>query len=160
MKAIIIIGLLFCALVLVAFLVRNWSDSQNASGATVSHSENQSWVVQRGGDVVEKKAQSGIDELSDWERLMYCLWIADYMMRNAGDFGNSEDMYPDFQKDATHFAERLRLPITREAFSLSRRKLQKEYFDRFEAICDELRGAEPSAASNSRPSGQSNGADN
>jgi len=106
------------------------------------HTKNQSWVVHRGGDVVEKKAQVGSASLSDWERLVYCLWVTDYMMRNAGDFANAEVMYPDFQSDAKEFAKRLGLAVTHEAFSLSRRKLQREYLDRFEAICDEIKGAE------------------
>ena len=50
--------------------------------------ENESWVVDRGALVIEKKAQSGADSLNEWERLVYCLWLADYMMRNAGDFAN------------------------------------------------------------------------
>lgn len=38
-----------------------------------AHTENQSWVVHRGGGVVEKKALAGVASLSDWERLVYCL---------------------------------------------------------------------------------------
>ena len=104
--------------------------------------ENESWVVHRGALVIEKKAQKGADSLSDWERLVYCLWLADYMMRNAGNFANA-NMCPDFQSDAKRLAEQLLLPVTCEAFGLSRRKLQREYFKRFEAICNEIRSAEP-----------------
>jgi hypothetical protein len=111
-----------------------------------AHSENESWVVERGGQVVEKKAQLGVAGLSDWERLVYCLWVADYMMRNAGDFANAVDMYPTFQSDAQQFAQRLGLTATRDAFSLSQRKLQKEYFDRFEHICDEIKSIDPAVA--------------
>jgi hypothetical protein len=68
------------------------------------------------------------------------------MMRNAGDFANAVDMYPTFQTDAKQFAEQLGLVITRDAFSLSQRKLQKEYFGRFERICDEIKSAEPNVA--------------
>lgn len=106
------------------------------------HTENQSWVVRRGGEVVEKKAQTGLASLTDWERLVYCLWVTDYMMRNAGDFANAKVLYPDFQSDARKFAKRLGLATTHQAFSLSRRKLQREYLDRFEAICDEIKCAE------------------
>jgi hypothetical protein len=116
-------------------------------------SENESWVVERGAMVIEKKAQSGVTSLSPWEQLVYCLWVADYMMRNAGDFANAVDMYPDFQTDAKQFAERLSLPTTFEAFSLSQRELQREYFDRFEAICSEIRGAELGARPNERERG-------
>ena len=108
-----------------------------------AHSDNESWVVERGGQVVEKKAQVGPAGLSDWERLVYCVWVADYMMRNAGDFANAVDMYPTFQSDAQQLAQRLGLAATCEAFSLSQRKLQKEYFDRFESICDELKNVDP-----------------
>jgi hypothetical protein len=109
-------------------------------------SENESWVVERGGDIVEKEARVGAGGLSDWERLVYCLWVADYMMRNAGDFANAAAMYPTFQRDAKQLAQRHGLTVTYEAFSLSKRRLQTEYFDRFEGICDEIRSAEPKLA--------------
>ena len=122
-------------------------DAQYWLGKSMSTvSENENWVVDRGGLVVEKKAQSGAASLNVWERLVYCLWVTDYMMRNAGDFANAVDMYPDFQTDAKRFAEQLSLRITCEAFSLPQRKLQQEYFNRFEAICNEIRSVEPNAA--------------
>lgn len=110
-----------------------------------AHTANQSWIVQTGDRVIRKKAQADAASLSDWEQLVYCLWLADYMMRNAGDFANAQDMCPTFQSDAQQLAERLGLAVTREAFSLSQHKLQKEYFDRFERICDEIKSAEPKA---------------
>lgn len=64
-------------------------------------------------------------------------------MRNAGDVANAEDMHPNFQSDAKQLAKRLGLAVTYDAFSLSERKLQKEYFDRFERICEEVKNAEP-----------------
>jgi hypothetical protein len=33
--------------------------------------------------------------------------------------------------------------LTYDAFSLSRKKLQREYFERFEGICDEVKNAAP-----------------
>jgi hypothetical protein len=111
-----------------------------------AHTANQTWVVQAGDRIIRKKAEAGPASLSDWEQLVYCLWRADYMMRNAGDFANARDMCPTFQSDAKQLAQRLGLPETLEAFSLSQRKLQKEYFDRFERICDEIKSAETKAA--------------
>src|SRR6478609_3034678 len=108
-----------------------------------AHSENESWLMERGEQVVEKKALVGVTGLSDWERLVYCLWVADYMMRNAGDFANAVDIYPTFQSDAKQFAQHLSLAATYEAFSLSQRKLQKEYFGRFKQICDEIKRIDP-----------------
>ena len=116
-----------------------------------AYSENAGWVVNRGGDVIEKQARSGDDSLNTWERLLHCLWTADYMIRNAGDFANAKDMYPDFQSDAAAFAKQLSLPLTYEAFSLPRKRLQKQYYDRFEAMCSEIRNAEPAAPPNGGP---------
>src|SRR5688572_24069299 len=99
-----------------------------------AHSENEGWVVHRGGEVIEKMARMGESNLSDWERLVYCLWTTDYMMRNAGTLANARDLYPSFQKDAARFAKKLGLSAACETFSLSRRALQHEYFDRFELI--------------------------
>ena len=110
------------------------------------HSDNETWVVKRGGEVVAKKAQFGLAGLCDWERMVYCLWVADYMMRNAGDFANAVDMYPTFQHEAQQCAQRLSLAVTSEAFSLSQRKLQNEYFDRFEQICNEIKSIDPADA--------------
>jgi hypothetical protein len=110
-------------------------------------SNNESWIVDRGERVIDKKAQCGAWSLNAWERLVHCVWIADYMMRNAGDFTNANDMYPDFQSDAKRFAEELELPVTHSAFSLSQQGLQREYFNWFEAMCDEIRRAEPCTGS-------------
>ena len=106
-------------------------------------SDNNTWILKRGGLVIKKKAAVGVVGLNSWERLVYCLWVSDYMMRNAGDFANADDMYPAFQDDAKQFANELSLPVTSKAFSLSRLRLKLEYFDHFEAICEELKQAEP-----------------
>ncbi|REJ87354.1 MAG: hypothetical protein DWQ34_25090 [Planctomycetota bacterium] len=103
--------------------------------------DNQTWIVEVGGDVVEKRADVGLDELSTIERLIYWLWWADYMMRNAGDFADAQSLEHDFQREVTVNAKQLGLSFTQESFSLSRADFQAEYFDRFDRICDEVRHA-------------------
>jgi hypothetical protein len=107
------------------------------------HTDNENWIVEAGDTVIQKKARAGIECLSLWERLVYCLWVADYGMRNAGDLDTAADVYPQFHLDAQRMAETLSLRLTHEAFSLSQGDLEREYFDRFESICDEIRAAEP-----------------
>ena len=102
---------------------------------------NENWIVERGGDIVEKKAARGSSSLSDWERLVYCVWVADYMMRNAGDFANAEAIHTAFQTEATACAEKLGLRFTESTFALPREQLRDRYFDRFEAVCNEIRSA-------------------
>jgi hypothetical protein len=101
--------------------------------------DNENWIVERGGEVVEKKARVGLASLDDWEHLVYCLWVADYMMRNAGDLANEEALYPAFRTKATASARKLGLRVTESAFALPASQLEHEYFDRFEAICNEIR---------------------
>ena len=91
--------------------------------------------------MVEKRARGGDASLSAWERLVYCLWVADYMMRNAGDFANAVDLHPKFRSEARDLSRKLSLALTYEAFSLPEADLQREYFERFDAMCNEIRRA-------------------
>jgi hypothetical protein len=104
-------------------------------------SANEDWIGEAGGDIVEKRAKVGADALSPRESLIYWLWWADYMMRNAGDFANAVALERDFQRELASHAKELGLCYTEETFSLSRDQLQAQYFDRFEAVCDEIKGA-------------------
>jgi len=65
--------------------------------------------------------------------LAYCLWVADYGMRNAGELDTKADVSPEVHLNA----RALSLRSTHEAFSLS--DLEREYFDRCESICSEIR---------------------
>ena len=105
--------------------------------------DNETWVVEEGERIIQKKARLGIDHLTDWERLVYSVWVADYGMRNAGDLSTARDLYADFQSVALHSATKLSLPTTCNAFVLDPNALQERYFDLFEAVCTEIRSAEP-----------------
>ena len=113
--------------------------------------DNETWVIEAGDLVIEKKARVGIDGLTTWERLVYSLWAADYGMRNAGDLDTARDVYADFQPDALRAADALSLPATRGAFGLDPGVLEKRYFDLFEVICDEVRSAEQGVAGDRGP---------
>ena len=93
-------------------------------------------MVERGGDAVEARAAS------DWEKLLICLWAADTMLRNGGDFANAPFFYPEFQSDGARLAGTLGLPQTHALFALPTETLAQEYFARFDAVCDEMKGAE------------------
>ena len=42
--------------------------------------DNETWVIEAGDRVIQKKARHGFDSLTIWERLVYSLWVADYGM--------------------------------------------------------------------------------
>jgi len=105
-------------------------------------SDNETWMVDAGATIIQKKAHSGLDSLTPWERLVYCLWVADYGMRNAGDLETASEFYDQFQVEAQRVAKNLSLQLTHEAFSLSKAALEREYFERFDHICHEIRSIE------------------
>src|SRR5262245_50680771 len=105
--------------------------------------DNETWVVEEGDRIIQKKARLGVDRLTDWERLVYSLWVADYGMRNAGDLDTARDVCADFQSVALHLATKLSLPTTCSAFVLNPDTLRERYFDLFEAVCTEIRSAAP-----------------
>jgi len=104
-------------------------------------SSNETWIIETGDNVIKKHAKVGVDALLPREALIYWLWWADYMMRNAGDFANAVVLEKNFQKEIVLCAKELGLVYTEATFSLPRGRLQKEYFDRFEAVCEEVKGA-------------------
>jgi hypothetical protein len=106
-----------------------------------AYSENDSWIVEAGGDAVEKKARDGDNSLSSVEKLIYCLWVADYGMRNAGDLDTAADVYAAFQEEAASLAKDLSLNFTHETFSLPKELLEQQYFERFEQVCEEIKKA-------------------
>jgi hypothetical protein len=109
-----------------------------------SPAENETWLIEVGDKVIHKEADSGLGSLTTWERVVYSLWVADYGMRNAGDLDTAKDIFADFQSMALRAAEELSFLLTQEAFSLEQGTLEEQYFGRFDAICDEIRSAEPS----------------
>lgn len=102
-------------------------------------SDNETWIIDAGDTVIIKKAASGLTSLTSIERLIYCLWVADYGMRNAGDLEAAGDLYADFQAEGARLATELSLPFTRESFALSIHELESQYHERFDRICDEIR---------------------
>jgi hypothetical protein len=108
--------------------------------------DNETWIIEEGDRIIRKKTGCGLESLTSWERLVYSLWVADYGMRNAGDLDTARNVHDDFQSIALQAAKELSLPLTSEAFSMEPDDLENEYFDRFDAICDEIKSAELGAA--------------
>jgi hypothetical protein len=101
--------------------------------------DNETWIIDAGDAVIQKTASAGIESLSAVERLIYCLWVADYGMRNAGDLDTARDVYADFQIEGARLACELGLQTTQRAFALPTAELQRSFLASFEEICDEIR---------------------
>jgi hypothetical protein len=103
--------------------------------------DNETWLIDTGDDITGKRAAESA--LTPLERLVYCLWVADYGMRNAGDLDTARDLYADFQEEGKRLSAELRLAFTHDTFSQPQDVLQREYFERFERVCDEIKNAQP-----------------
>jgi hypothetical protein len=102
--------------------------------------ENETWLINAGAVVIDKKRR-GETPLTPRENLVYCIWVADYAMRNAGDLATAYDLFPSFDVDGRQLAKELSLRITDELFSLSTEEFQQRYFDLFHEVCEEIKGA-------------------
>ncbi len=107
--------------------------------STMDSLDNEAWIIDTGDAVIQKKARVGMKALTPWETLVYCVWVADYGMRNAGDLDTAQDVYSGFHSDATRTAAELSLPLTLAAFTLQRGELESQYFDRFDAMIEEIK---------------------
>jgi hypothetical protein len=112
--------------------------------------ENETWVIDAGDAVMRKRAKYGATTLTRIDRLIYCLWVADYGMRNAGDLTTASDLYEHFQAEALELSSALEICASRSAFALPIATLEQQYFERFDAICDEIRSAVREASARGR----------
>lgn len=98
----------------------------------------ETWLIETGDGIIEKKASFGVSALSSLERLIYCLWVADYGMRNAGDLETAFDLYPTFQAEGLEMAKQLSLPNSLALFDLPREEMEAKYFAHFSDVCAEI----------------------
>lgn len=102
--------------------------------------DNQTWLIDAGHDIIEKKRVGGVDALIPRDQLIHGFWVADYSMRNAGDLATARDLDPRYLVGAHAAATVLGLPRAMAAFGLSEGELERRFFDLFDGVCDELRG--------------------
>lgn len=101
----------------------------------------ETWLLNEGDQIIEQKAAKGYSSLTLRARLIYCVWAADYGMRNAGDLTTAADLHPTFLVDGQSAAQELGLPHAAAAFSLTAEELERQYFDLFDNIVAEIRAA-------------------
>ena len=106
----------------------------------MTEEEAEDWLLEAGEAVVERKAARSYAGLTARERLIYCLWVADYGMRNAGDLASASDLHPGFMADALAAARDLGLPQVEVAFALSPADLERRYFSLFVSLVEEIKG--------------------
>jgi hypothetical protein len=106
-----------------------------------SDDEFETWLLDAADAAIRRKVSSGLGALSDRERALYCLWVADYSMRNAGDLQSAYDLCAEFKSAGALAAGRLGLPFSVALFSLGDGEFVAQYFASFESVCREIANA-------------------
>jgi hypothetical protein len=106
--------------------------------------DERTWLIEAGDFVINKMSDTEFRQLLAIERLIYCLWVADYGMTNAGDLDVCEDVHEPFLIDGLAAATELNLPAAISAFSLPASEFERRYFGFFGTLIHEIE-AHPSA---------------
>ncbi|TLX12078.1 hypothetical protein [Rhizobium sp. MHM7A] len=101
--------------------------------------DHETWLLNEGHQIIEQINAKGYSCLTPRSRLIYCLWAADYGMRNAGDLATAADLHATFLAEGQSAAQELGLPQARAAFSLASEELERQYFSLFDNVVAEIR---------------------
>lgn len=110
-----------------------------------ANEDHETWLIEEGHLVIGRRASEGHSSLSNIERLIYSLWVADYGMRNAGDLDTAAEVFPEFLAEGRKAALDCRLPFAAETFALPTKQLETRYFELFDSLVDEVRTAHRTA---------------
>ncbi len=99
----------------------------------------ETWLLEEGGEVIERMVAESYAALSPRDRLIYCLWVADYGMRNAGNLVTAADLHAPFLDDGRSAARELGLPVLSAASSLTSEELERRYFGLFDGMIAEIK---------------------
>jgi hypothetical protein len=103
--------------------------------------DNETWLLDVGDIIVQRKTASGYKHLSAVEQAIYCFWIVDYAVRNAGDLAPIQDMHPTAIDELERFAASHNIePLYRLLQTQNNEQAFCEsYYANFEGICNEFR---------------------
>ncbi len=103
--------------------------------------DNETWLIEVGDEIIEKKASSGYEKLSMLERSIYCLWVLDYAVRNSGGLGQIEDLHSSALVELLSSAESQNWKRVESLVSGSENEPEfcEKYYEQFDLACNELR---------------------
>ena len=103
--------------------------------------DNESWLIEIGEEIIEKKAAVGICALTNIEHAIYCLWVIDYAVRNSGSLEPVKELYPTAIKDLSNLSQTNSWLLNSKTAAESENPAQfcSSYYESFENRCGELR---------------------
>lgn len=104
--------------------------------------DNETWLIEFGDKIIEKKSEVGIEVLTDYEKAIYCLWVVDYSIRNSGTLDAVEDLYPRALVEFESFSAKHKwLPKLSLMEIVSS---QESYYQNYDVLCNGLRSVQSS----------------
>lgn len=105
--------------------------------------DEESWLIDIGDEIINKIAETGIDSLNNIEHAVYCLWVIDYVVRNAGSLESVEDLYPTAVQKLSILSKANGWLLNSEVEAEARNSelFCSSYYDSFDVKCGELRSA-------------------
>ena len=102
----------------------------------------ETWLLEAGDEVIEKRAVQGEASLSPPERAIYCMWVLDYAVRNAGSLDALEDVHETAIEDLAVFARAQKIAVLATLLDMAggdEESFIDAYYEQFDAACTELR---------------------
>lgn len=101
--------------------------------------DNETWLLDAADEIIRRQTEEVSVPLSDYERLIYSLWLIDYSIRNAGDLQAMGERTSRAVGSAAEVATRLGLRDVAAFFEGGESTIIEEYIDRFDSLCESVR---------------------
>jgi hypothetical protein len=101
----------------------------------------ETWLLETGDEIIEKRAEQGEASLSRPEHAIYCMWALDYAVRNAGSLDALEDVHETAIEDLAAFARAEKIGVLSALLDMAadEEAFIDAYYEQFDAACTELR---------------------
>lgn len=101
--------------------------------------DNESWLIEEGSRIIEKKSNHNFASLTELEKAIYCLWVIDYSVRNSGTL---EPMREIHETSITELIEFANINFCNNLYSIltitDEKILCDNYLENFDKACKDL----------------------
>ena len=103
--------------------------------------DNETWLIEVGDKILEKKANSSYTNLNEIDKAIYCLWVIDYAVRNSGTLEPVKELHHSAIQELKETAKSQNWPNISNLLKLSDNEVLfcEKYYEQYEDSCNEIR---------------------
>ena len=103
--------------------------------------DNETWLIEEGKRIVEKKSHEGFESLSSLEKAIYDFWVIDYAVRNSGTLEPIRELSENSISRLKEFAENNSCNYLYSMLKLAKdeKTFCNTYYQNFNNACKDLR---------------------